>query len=67
MKSLEKNEAYSNFRDNILAKQDTMKDFQNWAKKQPGYPHNVYDESVVKYITEVQGKKIVLSDKKITQ
>jgi flavin-dependent dehydrogenase len=57
----------ANFRDNILANKKTMKQFQLWAKTQPGYPHLIYDQSVVKFITEVLHKEIVLSDKKITQ
>lgn len=41
-----------------------MKQFQNWAKSQSEYPHLIYDQSVVKFITEVLHKDIALSDKR---
>lgn len=41
------------FRDELLNKEEVMKDFFHWVKEQPGYPHLSFGGSAMKYMAEV--------------
>ena len=46
------------FRDELLDKEEVMKDFFKWVKAQPGYPHLSFSGSAMKYMGEVLGLDI---------
>ena len=50
------------FRDELLNKEEVMKDFFRWVKEQPGYPHLSFSGSAIKYMSEVLGLDIQVSD-----
>ena len=50
------------FRDELLNKEEVMKDFFIWVKAQPGYPHLSFSGSAIKYMSEVLGLDIQVSD-----
>ena len=41
------------FRDELLNKEDVMKDFFKYVKAQPGYPDIMFGDTAAKYMTEV--------------
>ena len=55
------------FRNELLAKKEVMKDFLEWAKSKPEYPHIYFDHSAIQYLSEVLGFAPPTSDKKISQ
>ena len=50
------------FRDELLNKEEVMKDFFRWVKEQPGYPHLSFSGSAIKYMSEVLGLDIQISE-----
>lgn len=50
------------FRDELLNKEEVMKDFFKWVKAQPGYPNLPFSGSAIKYMVEVLGFKIGISE-----
>ncbi len=55
------------FMRNLLGKRDVMDEYLQWAKNLPEYPHCYFDQTAMRYMTEVMGLQLVASDKKISQ
>lgn len=55
------------FRDELLNKEEVMKDFFKWVKKQPGYPHLPFSGEAMKFMSEELGLKIDVSENSRSQ
>lgn len=55
------------FRDELLNKEEVMNDFFVWVKKQPGYPHLSFSGCAMKYMGEVLGLKIDITENSRSQ
>ena len=50
------------FRDELLNKEEVMKDFFRGVKEEPGYPHLSFGGSAMKYMSEVLGLKFDITE-----
>lgn len=55
------------FRDELLNKEEVMNDFFKWVKVQPGYPHLSFSGCAMKYMAEVLGLDIQISENSRSQ
>ena len=55
------------FRDELLNKEEVMNDFFKWVKQQPGYPHLSFGGSAMKYMSEVPGLNIQITENSRSQ
>lgn len=55
------------FRDELLNKEEVMNDFFKWVKLQPGYPHLSFSGCAMKYMSEVLGLDIQITENSRSQ